>query len=86
MPLFIDMYNLPGITEDSVGQACEKIREVEGKYDINLMHTCFDQSTGKGFCLYEAPNTQASDQARREAHGLVPDEVFQVEEVQAVRA
>jgi len=84
MPLFIDIYNLPGITEDAVSQACEMIREAEGKYDINLMHTWFDQSTSKVFCLYESPNTQASDQVRREAHGLVPQEVLEVKEVQAV--
>ena len=84
MPLFIDIYNLPGITEDAVRQSCDKIREVEGKYDINLMHTWFDQSTGKVFCLYESPSSQSSDAVRREAHGLVPNEIFGVEEVQAV--
>ena len=81
MPLFIDIYNLPGITEDAVAEACSKIREVEGKYGINLSHTWFDQTDGKVFCLYESPNSQASDQVRREAHGMVPDQVVQVQEV-----
>jgi len=80
MPLFIDKYNLPGITEEGVADACRKIREVEAKYDVNLLHTWFNLSTGHVFSLYYSPNAQASDEIRREAHGLVPDEVIQVQE------
>jgi hypothetical protein len=80
MPLFLDTYNLPGITEEGVTNACRKIYEVEDKYDVSLLHTWFDLSTGKVLCLYYSPDAQASDQTRREAHGMVPDETLQVQE------
>ncbi len=40
----------------------------------------FDESKGRIFCLVEAPNREAAERVHREAHGLVADEIFEVQE------
>ena len=39
-----------------------------------------DEQDGKVFCLVEAPSADAASTVHREAHGLVADEIFPVEE------
>jgi hypothetical protein len=39
-----------------------------------------DEKQGKIFCLVDAPDAQTAATVHREAHGLVADRIFQVEE------
>ena len=39
-----------------------------------------DEEKGKVFCLVEAPSADAASIVHEEAHGLVADHVFQVQE------
>ena len=39
-----------------------------------------DEAQGKIFCLVEAPDAEAASTVHREAHGLVADEVHEVQE------
>ena len=39
-----------------------------------------DLEAGKVFCLVEAPSSEAAHAVHREAHGLVAEEIYQVEE------
>ena len=39
-----------------------------------------NEGKGKVFCLVEAPSADAAATVHREAHGLVADEVFEVQE------
>jgi len=42
-----------------------------------LLPKCwFDESTGRAFCLVEAPDKEAANAVHREAHGLVADELI----------
>jgi len=36
--------------------------------------------TGEVFCLADAPNKEAAETVHREAHGLMADEITEVEE------
>ena len=40
----------------------------------------FDEGSGKVFCLVEAPTKEAAEAVHREAHGLVADEITEVQE------
>lgn len=40
----------------------------------------FNEGTGEVFCLVEAPNKEAAEAVHREAHGLVADEITEVQE------
>jgi hypothetical protein len=39
-----------------------------------------DEDSGHVFCLVEAPDALAADAVHREAHGLVADEIYRVQE------
>ena len=56
---------------------------------MNYRQYWFDEEAGEVFCLVEAPNKEAAQAAHREAHGLVADEIVEVQEgisLLAVRA
>jgi hypothetical protein len=47
---------------------------------VRYLKDWFDSASGKVFCLVEAPSAQAAIGVHREAHGMLPDEIFEVEE------
>ena len=81
MPLFMDHHKgVEGLTAEAVAEAHKKGLEVQdghrGKYHRDWYH----EETGEGFCLAEAPEKEAAEAVRREAHGLVADEIIEVKE------
>ncbi len=53
---------------------------VQDKYGVRYLKYWFDSASGKVFCLVEAPSADAAIQVHREAHGMLADEIFEVEE------
>ena len=49
-------------------------------YDVRYVRYWFDEATGRVYCLVEAPSPELAHQVHREAHGLVADELVQVQE------
>jgi hypothetical protein len=47
---------------------------------VRYLRYWLDEEQGKVFCLVEAPSKQAAEAVHREAHGLVADEIFEVNE------
>jgi hypothetical protein len=81
MPLFMDIHqHVEGLTAQAVGQAHEADLRTQEKYGVKYLRYWFDESTGKVFCLVEAPNAEAANTVHREAHGLVADELIEVQE------
>lgn len=81
MPLYMDVHHhVPGLTAEAVAGAHQRDLEVQGEYGVDYKHYWFDEATGKVFCLVEAPSADAATTVHREAHGLVADEVFEVQE------
>ena len=81
MPLYLDIHqHIEGLTEDAVAGAHARDLEVQKKYSVNYRQYWFDETTGKVFCLVEAPSREAAIAVHREAHGLVADEVIEVQE------
>jgi class 3 adenylate cyclase len=54
------------------------VQEKHGTKYLNYWH---DQARGCVFCLVEAPSKEAAVQVHREAHGLVADEIIEVDPV-----
>jgi hypothetical protein len=69
-----------GVTVDDVAKAHMADLQTQGKYDVRYLRYWVDEKYGKVFCLVEAPSADAASAVHREAHGLVADEVFQVQE------
>jgi len=81
MPIFMDIHHhIDGLTAEAVEGAHAKDLETQGKYGANYMKYWFDESTGKVFCLINAPTREAAIAVHREAHGLVADELIEVKE------
>jgi hypothetical protein len=81
MPLFMDVYeHLPeGATAKDVAQAHAADVRTQDQYGVNYLKYWGDEQAGKVFCLVEAPDDTAVC-VHREAHGLVADQIYQVEE------
>jgi hypothetical protein len=47
---------------------------------VKYLKYWFDESTGRAFCMVEAPSKEAAAAVHREAHGLVADEIYEVKE------
>jgi hypothetical protein len=54
--------------------------QTQGGYDVSYLRYWVDGSRGKIFCLVEAPNADAATTVHREAHGLVAEEIYEVQE------
>ncbi len=81
MPLYMDIHHkVEGLTAEAVGSAHKRDLEVQQKHGVNYRAYWFDEDTGKVFCLVEAPSKEAAIAVHQEAHGLVADEVIEVQE------
>jgi hypothetical protein len=81
MALFMDVHSISGgVTMDDVAKAHQADVATQGPYDVNYLKYWVDEGKGEIFCLVEAPDVEAAITVHREAHGLVADEIYQVQE------
>ena len=81
MPLFMDAHNhIDGLTAEAVAKAHQKDLETQGKHDVKYLRYWYNEPAGKVYCLVEAPTEEAAEAVHREAHGLVADEIYEVEQ------
>jgi uncharacterized protein DUF4242 len=81
MPLYMDVHSLDGaVTFDDVGKAHQADLQTQGSYDVSYLRYWVDGNHGKIFCLVEAPDADAAATVHREAHGLVAEEIYEVQE------
>ena len=83
MPLFLDTHrDVAGLTAEAAAAAHARDVEVQGKYGVRYLRYWYDETTGKIFCLAEAPSMDVAIAVHREAHGMVANEITQVTEGQ----
>jgi uncharacterized protein DUF4242 len=81
MPLFMDVHDhIDGLTADGVADAHQADLNTQEKHGVKYLKYWFDESTGKVFCLVDAPSREAAIAVHREAHGLVADQLVEVKE------
>ncbi len=81
MPRYIDVHrNLEGVSLANVKGAHAKDLEVQEKYGVKFLKFWVDERAGTVFCLSEAPSKEAPMRTHAEAHGLLPDETYEVQE------
>jgi len=79
MPLYLDIHHkVEGMTSEGIEEAHRRDLEIQEKYNARYIKYWYDISTGKAFCLIEAPSKEAAEAVHREAHGLVADEIIEV--------
>jgi class 3 adenylate cyclase len=80
MPLYMDIHNLDdGTTAEDVAKAHAKDMEVQQKYGVKYGKYWVNESGKKVFCLAHAPNAEAAEQVHREAHGMMPEKIIEVQ-------
>jgi hypothetical protein len=82
MPLFMDVHeSMPdGASAKDVAEAHAADVRTQDKYGVKYMKYWVDEDARKIFCLVEAPDAATAATVHREAHGLVADEIYEVEE------
>jgi hypothetical protein len=76
----MDIHTIDGVSADDVTKAHLADVQTQGKYDVRYLRYWVDEREGKVFCLVEAPSPEAATQVHKEAHGLVADALFEVQE------
>ncbi|MFY9615247.1 MAG: nickel-binding protein [Candidatus Dormiibacterota bacterium] len=81
MPLYMDIHHkIDGLTAEAIKGAHEADVKAQDGYGVKYIKYWFDEGSGKAFCLVEAPNAEAANAVHKEAHGLVADEIIEVQE------
>ena len=84
MPRFLDIHVVPpnAVTAELLAELHAKDLAVEHKHGVRYVKYWYDAATGRVFCLSDAPNKEAALAVHREAHGEMPDDIFEVEEAE----
>lgn len=82
MPLFMDVHNtLPeGATAKDVAGAHEADLKIQDSFGVRYINYWVDEKAGKVFCLVDAPDADTAHAVHKEAHGLVADEIYPVQQ------
>jgi hypothetical protein len=80
MPLYMDHHKIEGLTAEAVAEAHQKDLETQHKHGAKALKYWFNEENGDVFCLFDAPNAEAAEAVHREAHGLMADDIVEVQE------
>jgi len=81
MPLYMDIHTIDGgVSADDVAKAHVADLQTQGAHEVRYLRYWVNEPQGKVFCLVEAPSAAAAEDVHREAHGLLADHIFQVQE------
>ncbi len=81
MPLYLDIHrHIPGLTTEAVAEAHAKDLETQGKHGVEYLRYWYNDDVGTVFCLVKAPSKEAAAAVHREAHGLLAEEIIEVQE------
>jgi len=81
VPLFMDVHVLaiPVRMEDVARAHLADLRTQVGR-DVRYLRYWLDEDAGRLFCLVEAPSAGAAADVHRDAHGLVAESIYRVQE------
>ena len=81
MPLYMDVHSLDRpVAMDDVAKAHQADLRTQAGRDVSYLRYWVDEDQGKIFCLVEAPTADAATTVHRDAHGLLADDIYQVQE------
>jgi hypothetical protein len=81
MPLFMDTHHaVDGLNAEAVAGAHAADLATQEKYGVDYKQYWFNEKTGDVYCLVEAPDAEAAAAVHKEAHGLLADEIVEVQE------
>ena len=79
MPMYMDIHNVDGATADAIAKAHDADVSIQHKHGANCLKYWWNEGSGKLFCLFEAPSAEAANAVHREAHGLLAENIIEVD-------
>jgi hypothetical protein len=78
--LYLDVHHLGAgkVKLADLHGAHQKDLGVQKKHNVEILKFWFDEAKGDVYCLAEGPSADALTETHKEAHGLVPDKVYEV--------
>ena len=79
MPYYMDRHDLEGASPADIFKAHAQDLNVQANHGVRYLTYWFDFDRQSGFCLSEAPNPEAAEAVHQEAHGLLANEIVEVD-------
>jgi class 3 adenylate cyclase len=79
MPLYMDIHKVPGASADDLAQAHAADMLVQDSLHVCCRKYWFNESSGKVFCLIEAPSVEAANEVHARSHGLLAEKIIEVD-------
>ena len=79
MPLYMDRHNGLDVTAKAVAEAHQLDLAKQEEYQCKALTYWFDEGKAIAFCLIEAPDMKSVEELHRNSHGLVPNQIIEVE-------
>ena len=78
MPIFMDRHDVRDATAEAVAIAHQEDLKVQANHACKSLTYWYDEQRGTAFCLIEAPTAAAVRALHRDAHGLIPNVIIEV--------
>ena len=79
MPLYMDIHKVPGATANDLAQAHAADMQVQEGLGVCCVKYWFNESSGKVFCLIDAPSAEAANEVHARSHGLLAEKIIEVD-------
>ena len=79
MPLYMDRHDIRDATLEDVTNAHQNDLEIQARHHCKMLTYWYDEARGVAFCLVDAPSSSSVRNMHREAHGLIPHQIIEVD-------
>lgn len=80
MPIYMDRHDIsPGTPRENVVLAHAQDVFLQSKYFCKCITYWYDEQRSSVFCLFDAPSKKAVHELHEEAHGLIPNQIIEVD-------
>lgn len=79
MPIFMDRHDIPGLTAAHVAEAHRRDVKIQHEFNCRALTYWYDETRDVAFCLVEAPRKESVSRLHDRAHGLIPNQIIEVE-------
>ncbi len=75
----MDRHDIREATADKVAMAHKSDLSIQSRHSCKALTYWYDEVRGTAFCLIEAPSAAAVQEMHKEAHGLIPNQIIEVD-------
>jgi AraC-like DNA-binding protein len=75
----MDRHDISGATAKDVARVHQEDLKIQERFGCRGLTYWFDEQRGTAFCLIDAPNEDAVKEMHNHAHGLVPNQIIEVQ-------